>query len=330
MKNQNTNIQTKASLLISNLLFLLLSSLYLFGQSTIDKGKAFYESRKYAEAEKVFEAVPERTGEYAAAQYYLGRIAFDKKAYDDAADYFEEASEVNPREADYFNRLGNTYAAIAKNANMLTQATIAFKMKKAWEKVIELDAKNLDARTSLIGFYTQAPGFMGGSMDKAKAMATEVMKLNAAEGHWQMGSILVKEKNTVEAEKEFSKMLKADPGYIRNIAGYYADQKEYDKAFELLEESLKKNPDDYLSLYRYGKTAALSGLQLDRGEECLKKYLNYNPTYNEPSIAGAYMRLAQIKEKKGNKAEAKKYFEMALKQDDSLKEAKKGLERTSK
>jgi hypothetical protein len=42
------------------------------------------------------------------------------------------------------------------------------------------------------------------------------------------------------------------------------------------------------------------------------------------------MRLAQIKEKRGNKVEAKKLFETALKQDGSLKEAKEGLERVSK
>ena len=42
------------------------------------------------------------------------------------------------------------------------------------------------------------------------------------------------------------------------------------------------------------------------------------------------MRLAQIKEKKGQKAEAKKLFETALKEDGTLKEAKEGLERLSK
>ncbi|MFM8742988.1 MAG: tetratricopeptide repeat protein [Cytophagales bacterium] len=93
---------------------------------------------------------------------------------------------------------------------------------------------------------------------------------------------------------------------------------------------MKKNPDDYTSIYQVGKTAALSGQRLDRGEECLKKYLAHTPTQNEPSHAGAYMRLAQIKEKRGNKIEAKKLFEAALKLDGNLKEAKKGLDRTSK
>jgi tetratricopeptide (TPR) repeat protein len=248
----------------------------------------------------------------------------------DAADYFEEATAVNPKVGDYFTRLGNAYAEEAKNASMLRQGILGPKARDAWEKAADLDAKNIDVRVSLIGFYSQAPGFMGGSMSKAKALAMEIAKLNTAEGHWQMGTILAREKNTVEAEKEFSKMTKADPDYIRNLAGYYADQKQYSKAFELLEETLKKYPYDYLSLYRYGKAAATSGSKLDRGEECLVKYINHTPAYNEPSIAGANMRMGQIKEKKGNKAEARKYFEIALKLDKDLKEAKEGLERTSK
>jgi len=329
--NQNaTASQSKAALPIVNLLLLLLSSSYLFGQSSFDKGKALYESKKYPEAEKIFKAVPEKTNNYAAAQYYLGRMAFAKKAYNDAADYFKEATEVNPKEADYFKWLGDTYAEIAKKANVFTQAAMASKVKNAWEKVIELDAKNIDARISLIGFYTQVPGFMGGSMNKAKVIAEEIIKLNIAEGHWQMGWILAEEKNYLAAEKEFSKMLKANPDYNRNLSEYYIDEKQYDKAFELLEEILKKTPDDYLSLYRFGKAAGLTGSKLDRGEECLKKYLIHVPIDNEPSIARANIRLGQIKEKKGNKAEAKKYFEIALKQDNSLREAKEGIERTSK
>jgi Flp pilus assembly protein TadD len=62
----------------------------------------------------------------------------------------------------------------------------------------------------------------------------------------------------------------------------------------------------------------------------LRKYLKYTPKPNEPSHGGANMRLGQILEKKGNKAEAKKLYETALKMDSNLKEAKEGLERVSK
>jgi tetratricopeptide (TPR) repeat protein len=172
---------------------------------------------------------------------------------------------------------------------------------------------------------------MGGSFEKAKEVANQLKKIKPAEGCLQMGTILLEEKKKPEAEKEFLEMVKADPAYKVNLANYYAGQKQYDKAFALFEEAIKKNPDDYPSLYQYGKTSALTGQRLDQGEEYLRKYLtNHSPNQNEASLARVKMRLAQIKEKKGQKPEAKKLFEDALNEDKSLKEAKEGLERLSK
>lgn len=308
----------------------LLLPIALFSQSSVEKAKTLYETKKYDEAEKILKSVGEKAADYAASRYYLGRIAFDKKEYDDASDFFEEATEADPKGADYFNWLGNTYGTIARDANMLKQGMLAPKMKKAWEMAIALDPKNIDARTSLIQYYLQAPGFMGGSIDKAKEVAKQIIALNPAEGHRQLGNVYLSDKKPAEAEKEFLEAVKINPDYISLLANFYTNQKQYDKAFTMFEEAIKKNPEDYTSIYQVGKTSALSGQKLDRGEECLKKYLTHTPTQNEPSHAGANMRLAQIKEKRGQKAEAKKLFETALKLDGGLKEAKEGLERTSK
>lgn len=245
-----------------------------YAQPSVDKGKVFYEAKKYPEAENIFKSVGERTVDYAAAQYYLGRIAFDKKEYNDAVEYFEKATEANPKSGEYFNWLGDTYATIGKNASLFRQMSVGPKALKAWEKATQLDQKNIDARVSLVGAYVQAPSFMGGGETKAKAMANE--------------------------------------------------------AFPLLDEALKKTPDHHLYNYWYGKSSAMTGLQLDRGEDCLQKYLTFTPKEGEPSIAGAYMRLGQIKEKKRSNPEAKKNYEMALKLDSNLKGAREGLGRVSK
>lgn len=301
-----------------------------FGQSTLEKAKKLYEERKPAEAQKLLTSIDDDQREYAAAQYYLGRIAFDENQLEDASDYFEEAIEANEKVAEYHNWYGNALGRIAQDANVVRQGILAPKMKNAWEKAVQLNPQYIDPRQSLIQFYLQAPGFMGGSVEKAKAMANEIKKVRPAEGHRQLGNIYVKEKQLPEAEKEFIAMAKADPLLTSGLATFYVNQKQFDKAFALFEEALKKNPEDMLAAYQLGRTSALSGQKLDRGEECLRKYLTYSPKPNEPSHAGAHMRLAQIFEKRGNKAEAKKLFETALKMDSSLKEAKEGLERLSK
>lgn len=309
--------------------FLLLFPVLLNAQA-VQKAKAFYEAKKPDEAAKLLKTIDDDNKEYAEAQYYLGRIAFDKKEYDDASEYFEEATEANDKVADYFNWLGNTYGTIAKDANVMRQGFLAPKMRSAWEKAVQLDPKNIGARQSLIEFYTLAPGFMGGSFDKAKEMAKQIITLNAALGHRAMGNILLREENVAGAEKSYLEMVKADEAYASVLTNFYVNQKQYDKAFNGLEEQVKKNAEDMASVYQIGKTSAVSGKRLDRGEQCLRQYLTYKPKENEPSHAGANMRLAQIFEKRGNKAEAKKLFQEALKLDKTLVEAKEGLERVSK
>ena len=298
-------------------------------QSAFEKGKKLYEERKLTEAKKIFSAFNEDQRDYAAAQYYLGRIAFDENNLDDAEEFFEEALDKNDQVAEYHNWYGNALGTIAQDANVVRQGMLAPKMKNAWEKAVELNPQYVEPRQSLIQFYLQAPGFMGGSTDKAKEMAIEIKKVKPAEGHRQLGNIYLKEKKTAEAEKEFVAMAKVDPQYTSALANFYVGQQQFDKAFGLFDEALKKNPEDMLAAYQYGRTSAVSGQRLDQGETYLKKYLTYSPKPNEPSHAGANMRLAQIHEKRGNKSEAKRLYETALKMDSSLKDAKEGLARVS-
>ena len=156
---------------------------YSLAQSKVEQAHSLYEQRKYDQVKRLLLAIDNEEADFAAAQYYLGRVAFDEKKYDDASNYFEEAVEANNRVADYHNWLGNTYGTIAQEANVFKKGILAPKMKKAWENAIALDAKNLEARTSLIQYYLQAPGFMGGSIVKAKEVAHQIIKLKPAEGH---------------------------------------------------------------------------------------------------------------------------------------------------
>jgi tetratricopeptide (TPR) repeat protein len=142
--------------------------------------------------------------------------------------------------------------------------------------------------------------------------------------------VLKRPKRTIEAEKEFILMAKSDPAYVSALANFYTSQKQYDKAFQLFGEAIQKNASDFIAIYQYGRTSALSGQRLEKGEAYLNKYLTHTPEKNEPSHAGANMRLAQIYEKKGNKKEAKRLYEASLKADNTLREAKEGLERVTK
>lgn len=244
------------------------------GQGSIQKGVTLYQSKKLDDAAMEFKAIKNSSGDYSAAQYYLGRIAYERKEFDDAVDYFKAATEKSPANDNYFNWLGDAYSAVGSKASIFTQMSVGPKALRAWEKAAQLSPKNINARVSLVDSYIVAPEFMGGGDSRAKTVAKEVLPL--------------------------------------------------------LEESIKTNPGNFLHQYWYGKVAALTGVNLEQGEVLLLSYLKYTPTQDEPSHAGAYMRLGQIKEKQGNRVEAKRHYESALKLDHKLEGAKKGLERVSK
>ena len=314
------------------LFLLFLTNLFLAGalcQSKIDLAEKLVNDKKFEEAKKLLSPIDNKNKEYASAQYYLGIIAYKQKMFDDAADHFEEAIDANDKVADYYNRLGNTYGTIAQYSNLIIQGYLAPKMKNAWKKASELDPENTEARWALVQYYTQAPSFMGGSFEKARVMAEEIRKLNKAEGHRALGTIYQWENKHSDAEKEFIEMTKLSPALGYQLADYYAGQKKYDKAFNLLEDLLKKNPTDYLALYQFGKTSMMTGLKYDRAIDCLNNFLKYQPNEHEPSIAAANTLLARIYERRGNKSEAKKFYTAALKEDPKLKEAREGLDRMS-
>lgn len=258
--------------------YLLICSLFISsltqGQSNIQKGISLYQSKKWDEATQSFKMVEKTSSDYGTAQYYLGRIAYNKKEYDDAVDYFKAATEKTPTNGEYFNWLGDAYSGVGSEASFFTQMSVGPKALKAWEKAARLNPKIINARVSLVDSYIVAPEFMGGGESKAKAVAKEVLPL--------------------------------------------------------LEESIKTTPENFLHQYWYGKITALTGINMEQGEAFLLSYLKHTPTKEEPSHAGANMRLGQIKEKQGNKAEAKRYYEAALKLDSKLEGAQKGLDRVSK
>lgn len=294
---------------------------------SIDDAKKLFEQKKYPEAIKICNQFKEGSKDYAASRYWLGRIAFSEGRLDDAEEFLEDAIEQNDKVADYHYWYGSALGNIAQKSNMMKQGILAPKIKDAFERTVALDPTNMSAHWGLIEFYTQAPGFMGGSWDKAMETARGIMKIKKAEGYRALGIVNERQEKFGEAEKNFVAAYKEDSLYIYNLSNYYQRRKQNAKAFALFEDVIKNDPTDMLAVYQVGKLSAVSGEKLDLGEKCIVQYLKYQPKENEPTHAGANMRLAQIKEKRGNKAEAKKLYETALKMDASLKEAKEGLER---
>jgi Tfp pilus assembly protein PilF len=261
-----------------------------------------------------------------------GRAAMNRNDADAAATLLEKAVAQNPKSAEAHYLLGTAYGSQAQKASIFGQASLAGKTKDEFEKAVELDPNLLDARYGLVEFYAMAPGFMGGSYDKAFAQAAEIKKRDPLMAHRAAAFIYTHQKKTDEARNEYLAEVREFPKSARahiDLGVSYIVEKNFKAAAEEFENAAKVEP-TYMPVYfRLGQGAVITNSNYARGEEALRKYLAYTPKENEPSHARAHYWLGQIFEKQGKKAEAKASFATSLKLNPNQKDVTEALKRVS-
>jgi tetratricopeptide (TPR) repeat protein len=297
-------------------------------QAGVDSAVQLYRAHRYAEARAVLG--PASTGGDVRAYYWLGRIAAAQNDADAATRWLEKAVHTNDTSSEYHLWLGRVYGIRAEHASLFKRAGLAKRTKAEFERAVALDPRNIDARADLVTYYLVAPGFLGGSHEKAKAMADAIRKLDPYRGGLVAATIAEDEKNDAGAEREYRRLMESYPDSATPVALMITrDQRarRWDDAFSLAEHFLARHPADPAVLYQLGKSAALSGQHLDTGEAALRSYLSIPVGEGLPPYEGAHLRLGMIEERKGNTAAAKTEYEAALALDPTLEEARKALGR---
>jgi tetratricopeptide (TPR) repeat protein len=259
-----------------------------------------------------------------------GRAQLDSGKSGDAVKTLERAVKMNPQSAEAHFRLGNALGSEAGKANPLRQPFLAKRLKAEFEKAVELDPNLVSAREGLIQFYLQAPGVMGGSVPKAREQASEIARINALRGHFAAAQIANNQKDVAGAEKAYRAAATEFPdslGAVTSWVNFLTTNGRADEAFTSLDRFLASHPNDRVARWWIGRTAAISGKQLDRGEQILRGLLAEQQPTDGPRILpeNIHFRLGDIAAKRGDKAKARAEYQEALKLNPKHEPAKKAL-----
>jgi tetratricopeptide (TPR) repeat protein len=277
-----------------------------------------------AAAEALVKAEP-KNGE---AWIALTQARIYAKKYEKAVDAGETATGLAPKNAQAHYWLGNALGSRIGEVGMIGKMSIAPDLRDAFEQAVKLDPSLTDARTSLIEFYLQAPGAIGGGIDKAKAQAAAIAKYDRIAGLRAKTRIAMHEKNWTQAIKygEAAFALKPDDTAMRQqLIVLYQEAKRWPDAYTAVKKWIAESPTSNNAQYQLGRLAAESGQYLPEGEAALRAYLKMPRDAQDPQPKNAHYRLGQVLAKAGRKADARVAFQAALKLDPKMKEAKDAL-----
>src|SRR5512135_1422678 len=140
------------------------------------------------------------------------RAALKAENWEAAVEAGQKAVRDAPGSSTAHRLLGQAYGQKAIHASLFSRIGLAKKCRAEFERAAALDPADPEARVDLVTYYANAPGFLGGSLDRAREQVRILTGLDAARGALMNGYVLAKEKRIVEAEAEYRHAVALSPG----------------------------------------------------------------------------------------------------------------------
>lgn len=265
----------------------------------------------------------------AEAQHLLCRAYYSVERWDDAVTACENAVRVSPNRSDYQMWMGRAYGEKAQRASVFSQLGLARKVRDAFEKAVQLDGRNADARSDLAEFYMEAPGIVGGGTDKARAQADAVAAVDPGVAHYIRGRLAEKDKNDAQAEQEYKAAAQSgkDPAQQwLNLALFYRKKSNWNALDDALNKAAAAAQGASAGVLVEAATLlGKADRNLPLATQWVKRYLAGKQMSDDAPAFQAHWVLGRLLEKQGDKAGAEAEYKAALGLAHEFRQARESL-----
>jgi tetratricopeptide (TPR) repeat protein len=268
----------------------------------------------------------------AQAYNLLTRTYFYMERWDEAAAAAERAAAIEPSSSDYQLWLARAVGEKAAHSSFVTAVRMVPRIRGAFERAVQLNGSNSEARTDLAEFYMEAPGFLGGGRDKALAQAEVIATQDAAAAHWVRAQLAERAKKFDTAEQEYRAAIAASKhpsDRWLDLAGFYRSRGRFGQMEDSVNEAVSEDTDQSTVLYEAAMLLFQAGRNFPGAIELIQKYL---ASGSQPEAAPAYHAhhlLGQILEKQGNLKAAATEYQTALSLAREFEQARAALKRVA-
>ena len=261
----------------------------------VDEARGLYNATDFQESLRVLSAIPDKDAEVYGL---MGRNYYMLGDFKRASEALEKAYSGQPSNADYALWLGRAYGRRAETSGPFTAAGYASKARQYFERAAQLNPRSVDALSDLFEYYLEAPGFLGGGMDKAQAVAGQMARVDPSEGYWAMFKLSEQRKDYARAEEQLRRAVEAAPRSIAKfieLARFLARQGRYQEAEQSIERAEKIAPNSPRLMYARADLYIRTGRNLEAAKALLERYLNATLTPEDPPRADAVKLLRKVR-----------------------------------
>jgi tetratricopeptide (TPR) repeat protein len=240
------------------------------------------------------------------------RVRFTLEQWDAAIKECEQAVLLDAQNSTYHLWLGRALGEKADRASFLSAFSLAKRVREEFEEAVRLDPRNAPALSDLGEFYYDAPGVVGGGMDKAQSIAAQLDKVDPARAHELRGRMAAAQKDYDTAEREFKQAIAAGahPAFQWvTLASFYQQRQRWDDMEAAVHSTISAaERDKHAGVALYDGASVLTKAKRDPAlaVKMLDDYLaGTSKTEDAPAFV-AYVRLARLDAQLGDAAGAQR------------------------
>jgi len=172
----------------------------------------------------------------------------------------------------------------------------AAKARQYLEKAVALSPHYSEALNDLFAYYLEAPGILGGGLDKAEAIAQRIAERSPAEYHFAEAQLAEKRKDYPSAEQHLHRAMEESPrevGRVIDLATFLARRGRMEESDATFAQAEKLAPNDPRIAFAHARIEVEHKRNLDEARQLLKKYLQSAITPDDPPKQSAEKLLQQ-------------------------------------
>jgi tetratricopeptide (TPR) repeat protein len=266
------------------------------------------------------------------AVFLMSQINFAFGHKEAPLDLAEKAVTLGPGVAKFHRQLAEALGVKAQRSNLFQQAFLARRFKKEIDAALAIDPNDVQAQRDLMEYYLLAPGLVGGDRKQAEAVAERISRIDRGQGFLAQARIAQFEHDPAREESMLRKAVEAAPSkykirvalaqfYTKErvnwdaaaenaraaieidptradgysiLAAAYVAQGKWPELEATLAEADRNVPDDLTPYFRAAEAAIAAGNNYVAAKDDLRKYLSQEPEGNQPTLADARQKLAEI------------------------------------